>query len=423
MTQLLRKDVASLRQPRFSAGVVALWLVAAVFVAGHAYLNIFSLRSYSFTDFHVYHEALGRAARGETVYDLTSPMPFLYPPFFLIVLWPMGWLSEPTAMTVWLHLQNAFLVLALAALIATFRPIRSSLVAWAIILSTGFSPVMLNNLYGQANLLYLAILSVFILAYSQASGTAILPLKRDRLATYPTERGHGQDAHATIWEIVAALALSAAINIRILPVALLAMAIIQRRYRMAIWTAGFVMVEAMAAGLLVGFSTEWNYFASHILHLQGLENMREISLLALFQRMIPSPQIATLLFTAVLAVALASFFILVWRPMRDLAPSLPLHLACVTASMALFSPLLEYHHYTLLLAPYVLVLGDLAQRNRLVLTRALPVFLSWAIVSGASQLSHYQFGAIGFAALAGAALIWAYTVWLIVEGKPSESRS
>ena len=487
----------------------------AFFVATHVYFNVFSLEGAAFTDFHIYHEALGRAARGETVYDLNSPMPFLYPPFFLIVLWPMGWLSEPVAMTVWLHLQSLFLVVSLAALVGVSRPFCSSLVAWAIILFTGFSPVMLNNLYGQTNLLYLAVLSIFVWAYLRACltiafssrpprpcaggtkdwqlladsapfsslspppaptvhrwcgrrgegqvmrrvpgsqqsylppaqgrwgdrskrilrhalrscGTGILPVKRDRLTTCPTEslqtsetptlpaRHHGQDAHATAWEIVAALALSVAISIRILPAALLALAIIQRRYRMALWTIGFVAAETLAAGALAGFATEWNYFTSYIFRLHGLENMREISLLALGRRIAPTPPVGAIMFIAIVAAGVTIFFALVFGPMRRLAPSPLLHIAFVIASMVLFAPLLEYHHYPLLLAPYVLILADLTRRKRLCLTSALPVFLSWAVVSGANQLSHYQFGAIAFAALAGAALIWAYGIWLIVEDR------
>jgi hypothetical protein len=375
----------------------------ALFVAGHIYLNIVTLLGNALTDFHVYHEALGRAARGEAVYDLGSPMPFLYPPFFLIVLWPMGWLSEPTAMRVWLYLQNLFLVVSLVSLAGVFRPRNWSLVGGAIILFAGFSPVMLNNLYGQANLLYLAVLSMFAWAYLRA-----------------LEEPEG----APGLDIAAALALSVAIGIRILPAALLALPLLQRRYRMAVWTAGFVAVEALAAGAVVGFATEWDYFTSYVFHLRGLENMREISLWALARRVAPAVPIGTLIYAVAVAAGLGVFATQVCQPMRLRAPSASLHVAFLLISMVLFAPLLEYHHYAILLAPYTLILGDLLQRGRLTLTSALPVLLSWAIVSGANQLSHFQFGSIAFAALAGAALIWGYCIRLIVEnpaGPPGRS--
>jgi len=406
-----REDVPLPRGSAFSGGAIALWLLVALFIAGHIYLNVLTLKDTAFTDFHVYHEALGRAARGETVYDLNSPMPFLYPPFFLIMLWPMGWLNEPTAAMVWLHLQNLFLLVSLLALLTSFRPFKFSLLAWTIILFTGFSPVMLNNLYGQTNLLYLVILSVFILAYLRSGRTGILPVTGS-VGFQPAIR-HGQDAHATVWEVVAALTLSLAISIRILPIALLVFAGIQRRNRIVLWTVGFVLAEALAAGALVGFATEWRYFTSSMFHLHGLENMREISLLALAQRLIPFPGLAALMFTVLLAAGLGMFFVWVCGPMRRLLPSVALHIAFVIASMVLFAPLLEYHHYTILLAPYTLILGDLTRRSQLRLTSALPVFLSWAIVGGANQLSHYQFGAVAFVALAGAALVWAYSISLI----------
>lgn len=374
---------------------VLLWLLVAVFVATHVYLNVLSLAGATLTDFHVYHEALGHAARGETIYDLSAGMPFLYPPFYLIVLWPLGWLSEPAAMTAWLYLQSVFLVLSLAALLAVFRPLDLRLAAWAIILFTGFSPVMLNNLYGQTNLLYLAMLSVFVLAYARS-----------------IEKAPG----VRLWEIGAALALSVAISIRMLPLALLALAAIQRRYRIVLWTIGFIAVEALVVGVLVGFATEWDYFTSYVFQLRGLENMREISLLAFGQRL-ASPRVGVTLFAVAVAAGLAVFFALVIGPARRLTPSPALHVAFVLASMVLFAPLLEYHHYTILLAPYVLILGELRRRNRLRLTNALPVFLSWAIVSGANQLSYYRFGAIAFAALGGAALIWVYCVRLILKDR------
>ncbi|KPK67687.1 MAG: hypothetical protein AMJ84_12540, partial [Acidithiobacillales bacterium SM23_46] len=388
-----------------TALLVLLWLLVVVFVAEYLYLNVISLLGATLTDFHVYHEALGHAVRGETIYDLGSGMPFLYPPFYLIVLWPLGWLSEPTAMTVWLHLQSAFLVISLLALLAVFRPLDLWFAAWAIILFTGFSPVMLNSLYGQTNLLYLAILAVFILAYCKSIG---------------------KPAKGRYWEIIAALALSVAVSIRILPLALLVLVAVQRRYRMVLWTVGFVAVEALAAGALVGFAAERDYFTSYVFRLRGLENMREISLLALGEKLV-SPRVAAILFVAAVGAAVAVFFALVMVPARRQASSPALHVAFVIISMVLFAPLLEYHHYTILLAPYALVLGELRRRQRLSLTSALPVFLSWAIVAGANQLSYYGYGAIAFAALGGAALIWVYCVWLIVRngaappGRPGES--
>jgi hypothetical protein len=372
------------------------WLLAAFFVPLYIYLNLVSLQetlpdSYEFPDFHASYAALDHAARGEPVYDLESLMPFLYPPFFLIVLWPLSWLGEPMAVMVWLHLQTVFLVISLVALLAVFWPPRRTLTAWTIVLFTSFSPVLLNNLFGQTNLFYLAFLSLFVLGYT---------------------RGGERSPRARLWDIGGALALSAAISTRLLPLALLILAAIRRRYRFSLWTAAFVGIEALAAGARVGFATEWHYFSSYVFHLHDLRNMREISLLALGHLLAP-PWLGTLLFALAVAAGLAVFFASVYGPIRrrPLSPALPI--AFVVASMALFAPLLEYHHYTILLVPYALILGELMRRESWHLTSALPVFLSSAIVSASNYFSHFGYRAMAFAALAGAALIWAYAVWLI----------
>lgn len=400
MARSPNENTASYPRFPFWARVSWLWFLAALFIASYTYFNIVSIRNAQLIDFHVYWEALDHAAHGQPIYALNSPMPFLYPPFFLIVLWPLGWLSEPAAMTVWLHLQSVFVVVSLVALLAAVRPLDPVCMAASIILFCGYSPVMLNALYGQANLLYLALLSLSVLGYARS------------IEERPGSR---------VWEFVAALTLSAAISIRILPLALLAMAAIQRRYRLALWTLVLVVVEAVAAGARMGFATEWDYFTSYLLHLRGLENMREISLLALLDRLAGS-RTGPILFVLAVAVGLAVFFALVYRPMRHRAASPVLPVAFVLASMVLFAPLLEYHHYTLLLAPFVLVLGDLSQRGRLSLARAMPVLFAWAIISAANQLSHFRYGAIAFFALAGALLIWVYLIGLIAEDqRPPES--
>jgi len=377
---------------RFSPAKAALWSAAALLAAAYFYLNVVSLRGATLTDFHVYWEALRNARSGKAVYDLSSPMPFLYPPFYLLLLWPLGCLGEAAAASVWLYAQNVFLVASAVALVATFRPAGSTLAALATILFAGFSPVMLNNLYGQTNLLYLALLGLFILGYARSA------------------ESDGIKKHT--WTAVAALALSAAISIRILPLGLLAAGAIERRRGIVLLTLGLVLAEALAAGAIVGFSTEIEYFRSYIFGLRGLENMRDLSLLALAERIAPPP-LGTALYAAALAGAITVFAAFVLGPMRRGTVPAALSLSFVIASMVLFAPLLEYHHYTILLAPYVLVLGELGRRGALTPKGSVPVFASWAIVSASNQLSHYRFGGIGFAALGGAVLLWCYTVWLI----------
>lgn len=383
-------------QPAVSRQTIAIlvWLLAVLALASYLYLNIISLHGENLVDFSVYYKALARAARGEldAIYQIDSKMPFLYPPFFLVLLRPLAGLSEPAALSLWLYLQSGFLLISLAALLAAVD--RRDLVhaGFAVIMFAVFSPVMLNNRYGQTNPLYLALLSVFILGYV---------------------RGQDRGAPARVWECLAALALSAAISIRILPVGLLVMAGIQRRWLVAGLTAALVIIEAIATGAMVGFANEWQYFTSYIFHLRGLENMREISLLALAGRFLSSPADVAL-FASLAATGIGVFLWLVFKRMRDRSHPLALHPAFVITSMVLFAPLLEYHHYVILLAPYVLVLGELGRRDLLFSKAAIPLLLSWAIVSAANQLdAFYRIGSLGFVALAGTALLWIYIIHLI----------
>ena len=75
----------------------------------------------------------------------------------------------------------------------------------------------------------------------------------------------------------------------------------------------------------------------------------------------------------------------------------------------------------ILLASYVLVLGDLRRRGLCCAKGVIPVFLSWEIVSAGIQLSYYKYRSLAFVALAGAALLWLYTIRLIVAGAREEA--
>jgi hypothetical protein len=226
---------------------------------------------------------------------------------------------------------------------------------------------------------------------------------------------NGNGVLYSLYGLLAALALSIAISVRVLPVALLAVAGIQRRWRFVWMTLAFVAIEAIAAGAWMGWRTELHYFTTYMFQLRGHENMREISLLALCERLAPA-RVAMAMFGGCVAAGAALFAAFVLRPMGRREGPLAVQLALVIASMVLFAPLLEYHHYVLLLAPYALVLGHLWRTGKWSLASTLPVFSSWAIVSAANQLSHYRYAAVAFAALLGAALIWGYCLWLAREG-------
>ncbi|MCF2532222.1 glycosyltransferase 87 family protein [Yinghuangia soli] len=71
-------------------------------------------------DLHVYFEAVRWVRDGEPLYTYTAQNgdPFTYPPFALLVFWPLGWMSEAAARVVWTAATLAAVLVLAAALTA-----------------------------------------------------------------------------------------------------------------------------------------------------------------------------------------------------------------------------------------------------------------------------------------------------------------
>lgn len=162
-----KPDSSNRATPRLSrAQRVLLWLVAAIvlFLVGRHF-------SYGSVDFIVYQQAAKSLIAGRT--DLYSDtfawgplMKYVYPPLFLLLIFPLGWLSFANAFGIWF----AVLALATLALIrrayGEWQPIQARKFAWRVTTLAG--PFLVYSLRGgNAHILVVLITLGGVLAWSQ----------------------------------------------------------------------------------------------------------------------------------------------------------------------------------------------------------------------------------------------------------------
>lgn len=220
-------------------------------------------------DLHVYYGAVRAVQSGQPLYDFateTNDAPFTYPPFALLVFWPIGWLREGVVQVGWLVL----ICLALAAIAAAVsRGDWVPLVACGLIIS---APAQSNLRFGQV--------SVFIVLLALVDAVGLIPARH---------RG-----------ILVGLAAA----IKLTPLLFIVFFLLSRRWRDAARAAGaFVLAAAVAAVALPAdswrFWTEAVFTTSRIGDLAALGNQ---SLHGLLLRAGVAPGHLPLLWAALIAV-------------------------------------------------------------------------------------------------------------------------
>ncbi|MFC4912959.1 glycosyltransferase 87 family protein [Actinomadura gamaensis] len=107
-------------------------------------------------DLHVYYGAVQTVARGAPLYSYTAPNgdPFTYPPFAVLVLWPIRWLSEPVLRVVWTGATCALIpMVAAIAFRRVTPPARGLVVGLGALLVLLAAPSQSNLRFGQVSLL------------------------------------------------------------------------------------------------------------------------------------------------------------------------------------------------------------------------------------------------------------------------------
>jgi alpha-1,2-mannosyltransferase len=153
-----------------SAAVAAIALIAYLSVWGHRYGM----------DLEVYRDAVTSWKTGQNPYLLTFThgLPFTYPPFALIALWPLAWAPFPFAQ--WL-LWAASLAAAAGAVVLVLRdtgaPVTRRLLCqaftWACISCIALEPARSAIDYGQVELVLMGIVTADLLAPSRYRGIGI----------------------------------------------------------------------------------------------------------------------------------------------------------------------------------------------------------------------------------------------------------
>jgi alpha-1,2-mannosyltransferase len=115
-------------------------------------------------DLHVYYGAARAVQSGQPLYAYAAGNgdPFTYPPFAILVLWPIGWLREGAVQVGWL-IATCLAVLALASAVAGRRDLVP-IVACGLIVS---APIQSNLRFGQV--------SVFIVLLALVDAVGLTP--------------------------------------------------------------------------------------------------------------------------------------------------------------------------------------------------------------------------------------------------------
>jgi hypothetical protein len=141
-------------------------------------------------DFLVYYRAAKSFIAGRTdVYSSTfssgPPMIYLYPPLFLLVIFPLGWLSLANACGVWFAAQALATAGAVRGAYLLWRPRNPALHAWTLAALAG-PYIILVLRYGNVHLIVLALMIHGVVAWGRdkrwvsstalALGGAVKPL-------------------------------------------------------------------------------------------------------------------------------------------------------------------------------------------------------------------------------------------------------
>lgn len=118
-------------------------------------------------DLNVYYGAIHSVAHGTPLYSYAAVNgdPFTYPPFALLALWPIGWVSEPTLRVAW-TLVTCAAVLTVAACLKRTLPggMRPAAVWCAAVVLLVSAPLQSNLRFGQVSIF------VVLLAFADAAG-------------------------------------------------------------------------------------------------------------------------------------------------------------------------------------------------------------------------------------------------------------
>ncbi|QFG22932.1 glycosyltransferase 87 family protein [Actinomadura sp. WMMB 499] len=292
-------------------------------------------------DVDLYRVAVKEWLAGGDVYGQLPPtragwaIPYIYPPFALVVLYPLGVLPWSVAVTGWFALSVLAVAATLYAVARRTWPsggARGALVVTALALPVAtvlVNPVRETLGIGQINVLLMGLVAVDCL------------IERPR---WP--RG---------------MLVGIALAVKVAPAAFLLFFLLRRDVR-ALVVSGVTALAATAVGFAAMPETAWNYFSGGLAPVRAIsgvpmaanQNLRAV--LARFD--VPGAQAWWLLLVLLVVAATAAGM---WWALRDRDPALALMINALGALLA--APIAWTHHWVWV-APALVVLAGRALRYR-----------------------------------------------------------
>lgn len=141
------------------------FLLVVLFIAS----LISNLTLLPFDDFPSYYYAGKTALAGGDIYQpLTRVHPYIYPPFFSLLVSPLTFFNINTAAMTWfilnltLYTASAFILYRIL-----FEKYNATNLLWATVLAAGLIPAQLDFLHGQVNTLILFLLTTALWSYTK----------------------------------------------------------------------------------------------------------------------------------------------------------------------------------------------------------------------------------------------------------------
>lgn len=302
-------------------------------------------------DLDVYRDAAEVAWSGGDLYGLRYTdvgLPYLYPPFAILFLTPLAWLSEVGAQVIWTLVTLASVIIYAVVCVWNFAAERfhtPTVYMATIAFALAMEPTESNINFGQVNVLLAAFL--------------VLDLSR------------------RTWRLPQGLLTGIAAAVKLTPLFIAVYYLVTRRLRAALWTFGaFAACTAMAAVIFPSASREFwtgTFLESDRVGVSYISNQ---SLNGLLQRAVSDPALARLLWLALAGVVALCVLLLA----HHLFASYP-HLtdALVLAAILLISPISWSAHWILILP---LLLVAVFPDEPVLLLRVLAALLAGALLYG-----------------------------------------
>lgn len=295
-------------------------------------------------DYNVYHLAstLVRQGRTDLLYDIEwfynagAVGPYLYFPFFSIILYPLSLFSFEQARIIWMVINQGILVGSIWLVITSLMVRDIRIILGIIILFLGFGPMHANMWWGNVNALIMLCILTAWWAYK----------------------------HKRPWLCGLAIGLGAVIKIT--PAILGVYFLYKREYRVAFWSlcsfSGCVLISMIILG---GYDEHYAWYTNILPWLQGgggkKASVINQAFLGLYLRLAQNGFFAdsfayTLHQITEWGILILSFTLCRFKRLRPDAPEFDMEFACITCLTVLMPQVIGPYNYIVMFSSYFIVL-------------------------------------------------------------------